>query len=44
MQEATVLVVDDEPSVRQIVRRTLEDEQFHVEEAPDGASALRLIQ
>jgi DNA-binding response OmpR family regulator len=41
---ATVLLVDDEPSVRQIVRRTLEEEGFRVEEAPDGASALKLVQ
>jgi DNA-binding response OmpR family regulator len=41
---ATVLVVDDEPSIRQVVRRILEAEGFHVEEAPDGESALRLIQ
>jgi DNA-binding response OmpR family regulator len=41
---ATVLVVDDDLSVRQIVRRTLEAENFHVEEAPDGASALSLVQ
>ena len=41
---ATVLVVDDEPAVRQVVRRTLEAEGFQVEEALDGASALRLIQ
>ena len=41
---ATVLLVDDEPSLRQVVRRTLEEEGFHVEEAPDGASALNLIQ
>jgi two-component system response regulator MprA len=41
---ASVLLVDDEPTVRQIIRRTLEDENFHVEEAPDGVSALRLIQ
>jgi DNA-binding response OmpR family regulator len=39
-----VLVVDDEPSMRRILRRTLEAEHFHVEEAPDGESALRLIQ
>jgi DNA-binding response OmpR family regulator len=39
-----VLVVDDEPSMRRIVRRTLEAENFQVEEAPDGESALRLIQ
>jgi DNA-binding response OmpR family regulator len=41
---ATVLVVDDEPSLRGIIRRTLEAEGFHVEEAPDGVAALRLIQ
>lgn len=41
---ATVLVVDDEPSLRQVIRRTLETEGFHVEEASDGESALRLIQ
>jgi CheY-like chemotaxis protein len=41
---ATVLVVDDEPALRQVVRRTLEAEGFQVEEAPDGASALRLVQ
>lgn len=39
-----MLVVDDEPSMRRIVRRTLEAEHFQVEEAPDGESALRLIQ
>ena len=39
-----MLVVDDEPSMRRIIRRTLEAEKFHVEEAPDGESALRLIQ
>ena len=43
-QGATVLVVDDDPSLRQVLRRTLEIEGFHVEEAPDGASALHLIQ
>ena len=41
---ATVLVVDDEPVVRQFLRRTLEGEGFYVEEAQDGDSALRLIQ
>ena len=41
---ATVLVVDDEPPMRQILRRRLEAEGFHVEEAEDGESALRLIQ
>lgn len=41
---ASVLVVDDEPMTRQLLRRTLEAEGFHVEEAPDGRSALRLVQ
>jgi DNA-binding response OmpR family regulator len=41
---ASVLVVDDETSMRRILRRMLEAENFHVEEAPDGESALRLVQ
>jgi PleD family two-component response regulator len=41
---ATVLVVDDEPGLRDVVRRMLEAEGFHVEKAPDGASALHLVQ
>ena len=43
-REARVLVVDDEPPLRRIIRRRLEAEQFQVEEAGDGESALRLIQ
>lgn len=39
-----MLVVDDESAMRRIIRRTLEAEHFHVEEAPDGESALRIIQ
>ncbi len=39
-----MLVVEVEPTMRRIVRRTLEAEKFQVEEAPDGESALRLIQ
>jgi two-component system response regulator ResD len=38
------LVVDDESPMRQLLRRTLEAEGFHVEEATDGEAALRLIQ
>jgi DNA-binding response OmpR family regulator len=41
---ATVLVVDDQPPMRHLLRRMLEAEGFHVEEAPDGESALRLVQ
>ena len=41
---AAVLVVDDEPALLEVVRRTLEAEGFHVEATPNGESALRLVQ
>lgn len=41
---ATVLVVDDQQQVRGLLRRMPEAEGFHVEEAPDGESALTLVQ
>ena len=41
---ATVLVVDNEPATLRLVRRTLEAEDFHVEEANSGECALALIQ
>ena len=41
---ASVLVVEDDQSLREVVRRMLEAEGFHVEEVPDGGAALRLIQ
>lgn len=40
----TVLVVDDEPRVRQVAARILAREGFHVEQASDGANALELLQ
>ena len=39
-----VLVVDDEPAVRDTVQRILEWAGFQVWVAPDGASALRVFQ
>ena len=39
----TVLVVDDEPAVRRVVRRVLEESGYAVVEAVDGAAALRLL-
>ena len=39
-----MLVVDDDKAVRVLVRRMLEDQGFLVEEAPDGESALSVIQ
>lgn len=41
---ATVLVVDDEPMSRALIRRMLEAENFQVEEAEGGESALALVQ
>jgi DNA-binding response OmpR family regulator len=41
---ATVLVVDNDPSLRQLVRRRLEAEGFNVELASGGEEALSLIQ
>lgn len=37
---ATVLIVDDEPPIVELVRFTLEDEQVRVVEAEDGLEAL----
>ena len=39
----TVLVVDDEPFVRSLSRRMLEDAGFRVYEAGDGLDALALL-
>jgi CheY-like chemotaxis protein len=41
---ASVLVVDNEPSMRTLVRRRLEGEGFHVEEAENGEAALAFVQ
>ena len=38
------MVVDGNLKIRQLTRRTLEEQGFHVEEASDGECALRLIQ
>ena len=37
MQEKRVLVVDDDPKIRDLLRRCLEAENFHVDEAADSA-------
>ena len=38
----TLLIADDEPSVRLLVRMTLEDESYDILEAADGDKALEL--
>lgn len=40
---ATVLIADDEPSMRLLVRATIESDQYDVLEAADGDEALALI-
>lgn len=40
---ATILIVDDEPSVRDVIRDTLELEDHEVLEAVDGPSALEAL-
>ena len=42
-QPATVLVIDDEESLRRLVSRSLTGVGFSVLEADNGASALRLL-
>lgn len=38
-----VLVVDDDATIRRVVRTVLESAEFEVVEAPDGASALEIL-
>ncbi|MGA9653942.1 MAG: response regulator, partial [Polyangia bacterium] len=40
---ARVLIVDDEPEVRQSVRRTVEQMGHHVTEASDGVDAVKAL-
>src|SRR4051812_35352685 len=40
MRQQTILVVDDEPTIREVVRKYLERDGFAVEEAADGFRAL----
>jgi excisionase family DNA binding protein len=39
-----VLVVDDEPSIREMLTRTLSSERYEVDEASDASTALELLQ
>jgi DNA-binding NtrC family response regulator len=43
MSASYVLVVDDEPDIRDLVKEILEDEQYAVATASDGAEARRLL-
>jgi two-component system, chemotaxis family, chemotaxis protein CheY len=43
MDAATVLIVDDDPDIRDFVQFGLEDEGYRVLTAPDGQAALELL-
>lgn len=43
VKQANILVVDDETTVREVVRKYLEHEGFHVSEADNGTDALALV-
>ena len=38
-----ILVVDDEPAIRQLIRRLLVEHGYHVNEAGDGHQALEMV-
>ncbi|MFT5128171.1 MAG: two-component system alkaline phosphatase synthesis response regulator PhoP [Rhodothermales bacterium] len=40
----TILIVDDEPDIREMLRHVLERERFEVQEAADGEAALELVE
>ncbi|HEX9565065.1 MAG TPA: response regulator [Gemmatimonadaceae bacterium] len=42
MDDATVLVIDDEPQIRRVVRHALEDMVTHILEAPSGKAGIDL--
>lgn len=42
-EKPKILIADDEPSLRLLVRATLEDEDYQIVEAADGTTALDAI-
>ncbi|MBB4172787.1 response regulator [Sulfitobacter noctilucicola] len=44
MTDQTVLIVDDDPKVRSLLRNVLEDEGFAVEEAATASDALHIVE
>lgn len=43
MNQGTILVVEDDPALREVIRETLQLANFRVETAEDGQEALRLV-
>lgn len=44
MQAYTIMIIDDESQMRDLIRKFLEAERYHVVEATDGVHALSLIE
>jgi two-component system phosphate regulon response regulator OmpR len=44
MSSRRVAVIDDDPKIRSVIRRSLEPEGFSVDEANDAAGLFRLMQ
>lgn len=43
MARAKILVIDDEPGIRYVIREVLEEEGFYIDEASDGEEALKKL-
>lgn len=44
MAKADILIVEDHPTMREAMKLILEHEGFEIREAPDGASAMTMVQ
>jgi CheY-like chemotaxis protein len=43
MAKATILIVEDHPTMREAMKLILEHEGFDIREAPDGSSAIAMV-
>lgn len=43
MARAKILIVDDEPGIRYVIREVLEEDGFYIDEASDGEEALKKL-
>ena len=44
MVQETILLVDDEPHVLELLSVTLEDEEYRILQAKDGEEAMKLVE
>lgn len=43
MEKVRILIVDDEERIREMIKEYISPEGFEIDEAPDGAEALKLF-